>query len=249
MMAEAHCDAAIAPIRRLWSCLLPAVRPAHPDRATTIISTEMEALLARRTPCRATAEIMLHFALGKECEDLERHDRAFDTSRPAASCSAARLATIAPPRSPRSIRSFEPRAGLGSPACARQLCRRRADFRHRPATHRHDAGRTDHRQPQRDHIARRDQRLCGRASPRKPGEAGSSRSARISPDVISSPLLPSRRRQTGGSSTRRWRITCIAGSFMRRCRAAKIIMVQRHPLDACWAIYKAHFNGKFAVLV
>ena len=28
--------------------------------------------------------------------------------------------------------------------------------------------------------------------------------------------------------------------------AAKIILVQRHPMDACWAIYKAHFQGKFA---
>ena len=28
--------------------------------------------------------------------------------------------------------------------------------------------------------------------------------------------------------------------------AAKIILIQRHPLDACWAIYKAHFQGKFA---
>ena len=28
--------------------------------------------------------------------------------------------------------------------------------------------------------------------------------------------------------------------------AAKIILLQRHPMDACWAIYKAHFQGKFA---
>jgi len=28
--------------------------------------------------------------------------------------------------------------------------------------------------------------------------------------------------------------------------AAKIILVQRNPMDACWAIYKAHFQGKFA---
>jgi hypothetical protein len=28
--------------------------------------------------------------------------------------------------------------------------------------------------------------------------------------------------------------------------AAKIILVQRRPMDACWAIYKAHFQGKFA---
>ena len=27
--------------------------------------------------------------------------------------------------------------------------------------------------------------------------------------------------------------------------AARIILVQRHPMDACWAIYKAHFRGKF----
>ena len=26
---------------------------------------------------------------------------------------------------------------------------------------------------------------------------------------------------------------------------AKIILVQRHPLDACWAIHKAHFQGQF----
>jgi hypothetical protein len=28
--------------------------------------------------------------------------------------------------------------------------------------------------------------------------------------------------------------------------AARIVLVQRHPMDACWAIYKAHFQGKFA---
>jgi hypothetical protein len=28
--------------------------------------------------------------------------------------------------------------------------------------------------------------------------------------------------------------------------AARIILLQRHPMDACWAIYKAHFQGKFA---
>jgi len=27
---------------------------------------------------------------------------------------------------------------------------------------------------------------------------------------------------------------------------AKIILVQRRPMDACWAMYKAHFAGKFA---
>ena len=27
---------------------------------------------------------------------------------------------------------------------------------------------------------------------------------------------------------------------------AKIILVQRRPMDACWAMYKAHFQGKFA---
>jgi hypothetical protein len=26
---------------------------------------------------------------------------------------------------------------------------------------------------------------------------------------------------------------------------AKIILVRRHPLDACWSIYKAHFQGQF----
>ena len=28
--------------------------------------------------------------------------------------------------------------------------------------------------------------------------------------------------------------------------SAKIILVQRHPMDSCWAIYKAHFRGKFS---
>jgi hypothetical protein len=28
--------------------------------------------------------------------------------------------------------------------------------------------------------------------------------------------------------------------------AAKIILIQRHPLDACWAMYKVHFQGKFS---
>jgi tetratricopeptide (TPR) repeat protein len=28
--------------------------------------------------------------------------------------------------------------------------------------------------------------------------------------------------------------------------AAKIILLQRHPIDACWAIYKAHFQGMFS---
>ena len=27
---------------------------------------------------------------------------------------------------------------------------------------------------------------------------------------------------------------------------ARIILLQRHPMDACWAMYKAHFRGKFS---
>src|SRR5258707_8712524 len=74
--AEAHCDAAIALDRHYGL--------AHYLRSDLRIQTternhvaEMEALIgeAKLAP---PSEVMLRFALAKECEDLERLDRAFD---------------------------------------------------------------------------------------------------------------------------------------------------------------------------
>src|SRR5260370_37730707 len=38
----------------------------------------------------------------------------------------------------------------------------------------------------------------------------------------------------------------ICGLVDAALRAARIILVHRHPLDACWAIYRAPFQGKFS---
>jgi tetratricopeptide (TPR) repeat protein len=73
--AEAHCDRAIA--------LDPNLYRAYSLRADLRIQTagrnhieEMETLIARGIP-NWQGEVMLRYALGKECEDLERYARAF----------------------------------------------------------------------------------------------------------------------------------------------------------------------------
>src|SRR5262249_19397711 len=74
--AEAHCDAAIARDRHygLAYYLRSDLRIQAADRNHI---AEMEALIdeGRLT---SPSEALLRFALGKECEDLELHDRAFD---------------------------------------------------------------------------------------------------------------------------------------------------------------------------
>src|SRR3984893_4335003 len=74
--AEAHCDAAIALDRHygLAHYLRSDLRIQSAERNHI---AEMEALIgeAKLAP---PSEVMLRFALAKECEDLDAHDRAFD---------------------------------------------------------------------------------------------------------------------------------------------------------------------------
>src|SRR5450631_1821958 len=74
--AEAHCDAAIALDRHygLAHYLRSDLRIQTSDRNHI---KEMEALVREGRLARPS-EVMLRFALGKECEDLDLHDRAFD---------------------------------------------------------------------------------------------------------------------------------------------------------------------------
>ena len=52
-------------------------------------------------------------------------------------------------------------------------------------------------------------------------------------------------RETIVSSTETLQNYLCCGLIHAALPAARIILVQRHPMDACWAIYKAHFQGKF----
>src|SRR6202022_4387102 len=74
--AEAHCDAAIALDRHygLAHYLRSDLRIQSAERNHI---EEMEALI-REGKLAPPSEVMLRFALGKECEDLDLHKRAFD---------------------------------------------------------------------------------------------------------------------------------------------------------------------------
>ena len=74
--AEAHCDAAIA-LDRHYGLAHYLRSDLRIQRAERNHIEEMEALI-REGKLAGPSEVMLRFALGKECEDLDLHERAFD---------------------------------------------------------------------------------------------------------------------------------------------------------------------------
>ncbi len=239
--AEAHCDAAIALDRHygLAHYLRSDLRIQTADRNHI---DEMEALIRDGKLARAS-EVMLRFALGKEYEDLDEHDRAFDHVN--AGCDlqhrsithdrAAEIAEIdriihthtrgwidaAPP----GYRAAAPVFVAGLPRTGTTLVER-IIASHSAMT---SAGETG------AFAAEMNRAMKGTSA--DPADLG-----RRYVDSVTAFRVPQNVRFI--DKTLQNYLYC--GLIHTALPAARIILVQRHPMDACWAIYKAHFRGKFS---
>jgi tetratricopeptide (TPR) repeat protein len=241
--AEAHCDAAIAHDRHygLAHYLRSDLRIQSPDRNHI---DEMEALLqeGRLSP---PSEIMLRFALGKECEDLERWGRAFDHVE--AGCNLQRRSLPRDPAAeideidaiihahtrrwiesaPRGCTGAAPVFVTGLPRTGTTLVERII------ASHSamHSVGETSTFAAE-----------MRRAMAERPGGRDLEGIGRRYLDSAVALRVPDNVRFI--DKTLENYLYC--GLIHAALPSAKIILVQRHPMDSCWAIYKAHFRGKFS---
>jgi tetratricopeptide (TPR) repeat protein len=240
--AEAHCDAAIA-LDRTYGL-------AHYLRSDLRIQSakrnhieEMEALI-RDGKLARPSEVMLRFALAKECEDLDRHDRAFDhvdagcdlQHRSIPHDHAAEIAEIdriiaTHTRSwldaaPAGYSAAAPVFVAGLPRTGTTLVER--IIASHPAMS--SAGETS------SFAAEMSRAIKGTSNGAGPAEIG-----RRYVDAVTAFRVPQNVRFI--DKTLQNYLTC--GLIHAALPAARIILVQRHPMDACWAIYKAHFQGKF----
>lgn len=241
--AEAHCDAAIASDRHygLAHYLRSDLRIQSPDRNHI---DEMEALIDAGG-LSAPIEIMLRFALGKECEDIELWGRAFDHVEagcnlqhrslprdPAAEIGEIDAILQAHTRrwieaAPRGYADAAPVFVTGLPRTGTTLVERII------ASHSamHSAGETG------AFAAEMRRAMAERPGARDPGSIG-----RRYLDSTAALRVPANVRFIDKSLEN----YLYCGLIHAALPSAKIILVQRHPMDACWAIYKAHFRGKFS---
>jgi len=241
--AEAHCDAAIACDRRYGL--------AHYLRSDLRIQSsgrnhvdEMEAVIAEGR-LSAPSEIMLRFALGKECEDIELWDRAF--AHVEAGCDLQRRS---PPRDPaaeigevdaiieahtRRWIDAAPRGYAdGAPVFVTGLPRTGTTLVERIiASHSgmHSVGETSAFAAE-----------MRRTMAERPGSRDLEGIGKRYLDQATALRVPDNVRFV--DKTLENYLYC--GLIHAALPSAKIILVQRHPMDACWAIYKAHFRNKFA---
>ncbi|QAU45800.1 sulfotransferase family protein [Bradyrhizobium guangzhouense] len=241
--AEAHCDAAIAcdPRYGLAHYLRSDLRIQSSDRNHV---DEMEAVIAEGR-LSAPSEIMLRFALGKECEDVEHWDRAF--SHVEAGCNLQRRSLPRDPAAeigeidaiiqahtrrwidtaPRGYADVAPVFVTGLPRTGTTLVERII------ASHSamHSVGETG--------AFAAEMRRSMAERPRGHDLEGIGRRYL---DQATALRVPENVRFV--DKTLDNYLYC--GLIHAALPSAKIILVQRHPMDACWAIYKAHFRNKFA---
>jgi tetratricopeptide (TPR) repeat protein len=240
--AEAHCDGAIALDRRY--------APAHYLRSDLRIQTqernhiaEMESLILEGK-LGWKGEVLLHFAVGKELEDLGECARAFDHVAAGAalqrrSVSYDPIAEIA--EIDRIIRTQTP-AWLAS--CAAGFAAAEPVFVvGLPRT-----GTTLVERIIASHSAIVSAGESGafavelqRATKGNPDRPGLADIGRRYVDAVAAFGVPRNRRFI--DKTLQNYLYC--GAIHAALPRAKIVLIQRQPLDACWAIYKAHFQGKF----
>ena len=239
--AEAHCDAGLA--------LDQAYGLAHYLRADLRIQSkdrnhvaEMEAILSERK-LSPPSEIMVRFALGKECEDLERYERAFDHVE--AGCALQRR-LLGETRSgvaeieqiigthtqnwvesaPAGHAGAKPVFVIGLPRTGTTLVER--ILASHPALS--SVGETSAFAAALRHATANGE---ARGDPASLGRSYMEASAyRLPPNALFV------------DKTLENYLYC--GLIHAALPEAKIILVQRRPMDACWAMYKAHFQGKFA---
>ena len=241
--AEAHCDDAIALDRRYAL--------AHYLRSDLRIQTanrnhigDVEALI-RDGKLAWPSEVMLRFALGKEYEDLDLHERAFEhvdagcglQHRSMPHDHAAEIAEIDRiiethsktwiDAAPAGYSAAAPVFVAGLPRTGTTLVERIiASY---PAMR--SVGETG------AFAAEMRRAIKGPSTLGDPAEIG-----RRYIDSVTAFRVPQNVRFI--DKTLQNYLYC--GLIHAALPAAKIILVQRHPLDACWAIYKAHFQGMFS---
>ena len=241
--AEAHCNAAIARDRSygLAHYLRSDLRIQTADRNHI---AEMEALIGegRLAP---PSEVMLRFALAKEYEDLDLHARAFDHVD--AGCELQRRSLAYDHRAesaeidritqthtrawmdaaPSGCSAAAPVFVAGLPRTGTTLVERiigsHPTMRSAGET---SAFATEMRRAMTDKAGGSNPADIGKRYIEQVTAFRVSKDARFIDKTLQNYLY--------------------CGLIHAALPAAKIILLQRHPMDACWAIYKAHFQGKFA---
>jgi tetratricopeptide (TPR) repeat protein len=238
--AEAHCDAALALDRRygLAHYLRSDLRIQSADRNHI---AEMEAVVDEGR-LAAPSEVMVRFALGKEYEDLELYERAFHHVQ--AGCELqhrligrahtdgiAEIERIIRTHTrdwiaaaPRGYASAAPVFVTGLPRTGTTLVERII------AGH-----------PTMRSVGETGAFAAALAHPAGAGNSEPASLGRQYMDAASALGVPPTMRLV--DKTLENYLYC--GLVHAALPAAKIILVQRRPSDACWAIYKAHFQGKF----
>jgi tetratricopeptide (TPR) repeat protein len=241
--AETHCDAAIALNRRYGL--------AHYLRSDLRIQStarnhvaEMEALIGEGG-LAPQDEVMLRFALAKECEDLEAYDRAFDHVEkgselqrrllaPDRSDGLAEIDRIIRAHTRNWIATAPPGHAAAAPVFVTGLPRTGTTLVERIiASHpeMNSVGETGAFAAELHHATAEG---ATRGDPARIGQNYV--------EAVTALRLPPDARFV--DKTLENYLYC--GLIHAALPGAKIILVQRHPLDACWAIYKAHFQGKFS---
>ena len=238
--AEAHCDAAIAfdPRYGLAHYLRSDLRIQTADRNHI---AEMEALI-RDGRLAQPSEIMLRFALGKECEDLDLHGRAFDHVE--AGCDLqhrsiphdhadgiAEIDRIIRTHTRSWINSAPPGYSAAAPVFVAGLPRTGTTLVERIIASHAAMSSVGETGAFAVEMARAMKDTTGRAEPAAIGRRYVD-SATAFRDLDNVRFV---------DKTLTNYLYC--GLIHAALPKARIILVQRHPLDACWAIYKAHFQG------
>jgi Flp pilus assembly protein TadD len=240
--AEVHCDAAIS-LDRHYSLAHYLRADLRTQSAARNHIAELEALI-REGKLSAPGEVMLRFALAKECEDLDQHARAFDhveagsdLQRRSISYDAkveiAEIDRIIGTQTRAWLGSCPPGSNVADPVFVVGLPRtgttlvERIIASHRAMTSAGETGAfaVELRRATKTAANSLDMADLGR---------------RYVGSITAFRVPPSRR---FADKTLQNYLYC--GMIHAALPRAKIILVQRRPLDACWAIYKAHFQGKF----
>jgi Flp pilus assembly protein TadD len=240
--AETHADAAISADRRY--CL------AHYLRTDLRVQTaernhiaEMEALI-RQAGLSASGEVLLRFALAKEFEDLEQHGRAFDEVE--AACALHRRSIAYDGRGERDhidqIIRRETRDWLAS----RPVATCPADPIFVVGLPRTGTTLVERILASHSAVASAGESAAlavalYRATQAAPVNPDFAAAGRRYVDAVTAFRVPRERRFI--DKTLQNYLYC--GIIHAALPQAKIILVRRHPLDAGWAMLKAHFQGKF----
>jgi len=244
--AETHCDAAIAHD--------PSYCLAHYLRSDLRIQTrernhigEMERLVSERQ-LGWNGEVMLRYALGKEYEDLDEHARAFDQVAAAgalqrrsisydAGAEIAEIDRIIDTQTrawlaacPAGISAAAPVFVVGLPRTGTTLVERIISSHSALVA----AGETG--------AFAVELRRALLARPQGLDMTNLADPGRRYVAAVTAISVPGGRRFV--DKTLQNYLYC--GIIHAALPRAKIILVRRHPLDTCWSIYKAHFQGQFS---